>query len=330
MRGPFGFKALAATRRNHGGRPLKRNTCRTELCTLRRRARARQALLIAVIVAAGYFGRELRLVVFEQRQGSLRHEDIYYLPPAQWLPVMSGGFQAALADLIWCKSLVYFGEELLQQGTIRYVFEYTDAVLALDPDFRSAYTWIATAALYQPQETSLDDGLRAAEYLERAIKRWPNDGELHWRYGALLRFELAPSLPSGPRKDALAARAAPHLAIAASLGAGPPWLALNSSSLLQRIGKTEQAIRHLEEVYGTVQDNLTKQRIEEQLAALRSRAFVEALKTANAEFEQRRAASYPYLSPNLFLLVGDKLAERWPALVAARFLSPPPTDEADE
>lgn len=293
-------------------------------------SRAKQALLVACITAAGYLGRELRLAVFDQRQASLQHEELYYLPPAGWLPVMSLGFQAALADLIWCRSLVYFGEELIQQSSVRYVFDYTDAVLALDPDFRSAYTWIATAALYRPRDVSNEDGLRAAEYVRRAIERWPNDGELHWRYGALLRFELAPTLSAGPRKEALIARAAPHLAIAASLGAGPPWLALNSSSLLQRLGQTEQAIRHLEEVYGTVQDDLTKQRIEEQLAALRSRAFVEALKTANAEFEQRREAGYPYLPPSLFLLVGDKLSERWPALVAARFLSPGPVEGYDE
>ena len=164
-------------------------------------AGARQALLIALVVAAGYFGRELRLVVFEQRQSSLRHEDIYYLPPAQWLPVMSAGFHSALADLIWCRSLVYFGEELQQKSAIRHVFDYTDAVLALDPDFRSAYTWITTAALYKPQEASIDDGLKALEYLERATKRWPNDGELHWRYGSVLRFELAPYLPPGPKKE---------------------------------------------------------------------------------------------------------------------------------
>ena len=72
-------------------------------------SRAKQALLAACIIAAGYLGRELRLVVFDQRQSSLKHEELYYLPPSEWLPVISLGFRAALADLIWCRSLVYFG-----------------------------------------------------------------------------------------------------------------------------------------------------------------------------------------------------------------------------
>ena len=65
-------------------------------------------------------------------------------------------------------------------------------------------------------------------------------------------------------------------------------------------------------MYGTVQDDLTKQRIEYQLGELRSKAFVEALKTANAEFEQSRVASYPTSSPSMFMLVGDKLIAEWP------------------
>jgi hypothetical protein len=122
---------------------------------------------------------------------------------------------------------------------------------------------------------------------------------------------------------------APHLAIASSLGAGPPWLALNSASLLARVGKKEQAIKHLEEVYGTVQDDATKRQIEQRLSALRSEAFVEALRTANAEFEQARRAAYPYLSPSLFLLVGPRQAELAQQQLADRFLPPVP-DVADE
>jgi hypothetical protein len=114
------------------------------------------------------------------------------------------------------------------------------------------------------------------------------------------------------------------MAVAASLGAGPPWLALNSSSLLERVGKTEQAIRHLEEVYGTVQDEKTKRTIEERLAALRSRSFVEALRTANQEFEETRLASYPYMSPGLFILVGARIHEHWLDQASNGFLATPP------
>jgi hypothetical protein len=238
--------------------------------------------------------------------------------------------------------MVYFGEELGQRGAVKFVFDYTDAVIALDPDFRQAYRWAAVAAVSRPVEFTLAEGLRGAEYLKRAIARWPSDGELHWDYGALLRFTLAPVTPAGAEKDRLLDLAAPHLATAASLGAGPPWLALRSSALLERLGHTEEAIRHLEGVYGTVQDDRTKRAIESRLAALRSEAFVEAFKTANVQFERSRSESFPYLSPGLFMLVGPKLDTRWPELVERRFLPEPqeraerveandaPTQDADE
>lgn len=281
-------------------------------------------MALSAVVTIGYATRELRLRSFEAHQASLSYQDRYYLPPARWLPLMSLGFHAALADLIWCRSLVYFGEEMVHKGAVKHAFDYTDAVLALDPDFRSAYVWAGTTSVYRTVGDPYEDGLRASAYLKRATARWPNDGDLHWRYGAFLRFELAPLLSEGPEKERLVALAAPHLTVAASLGAGPAWLALNSSTLLERVGKTEQAIQHLEEVYGTVQDPQTKEVIEQRLTALRSEAFVAALRAANREIEDQRQASYPYLSPGLFMLVGPRQSRIWPQLVAGRFLTTPP------
>jgi hypothetical protein len=279
-----------------------------------------RALGLLVLASLAWTVRELRLQAFASHLGSQRYQDIYYLPPANWLPLLSLGFRDALADLIWCRSLVYFGEELGQRGAVKFVFDYTDAVIALDPDFKHAYRWAAVAAVSRPVDFSFAESMRGGSYLKRAIERWPGDGELHWEYGALLRFEVAPMLPPGKEKERLLGLAAPHLTIASRLGAGPPWLALNSATLLERLGQTEQAIRHLEEVFGTVQDERTKREIAARLAALRSQAFVEALHTANAQFERSRTENFPYLSPGLFMLLGPRVDTQWLDLVAHRYL----------
>jgi tetratricopeptide (TPR) repeat protein len=264
--------------------------------------------------------RVLRLSAFAQHKAGQHYEDVYYLPNASFLPVLSLGFRQALADLIWCKSLIYFGEELSHRGHVEYVFAYTDAVLALDPSYRSAYIWIATAAIYRPVAVSMDNGLRAARYLERATQRWPDDGELQWDYGSVLRFELAPLERDRAKKRALLERAAPHLAAAARLGAGPPWLALNNAELLSKLGRTEQAIHQLEELHGIVQDDATKHEIEQKLHHLRAETYLQAAQVAEQDFEQARVRSYPYLSPSLFMLVGERSRPgSYERLVADRF-----------
>jgi hypothetical protein len=266
--------------------------------------------------------RALRLRSLAAYRSGQHYEDVYYLPSPAALGVLSLGFRQALADLLWCKSLVYFGDEVLHNGQVQYVFQYTDAVLALDPDFQRPYGWIATAALYRPARPSIKDGLRAAEYLERALKRWPNDGELHWDYGSLLRFELAPLEQDPLKKHALLERAAPHLELAARLGAGPPWLALNSAELLEKLGRTEQAIRHLQDMRAATHDADLQREIDQKLQHLQVRSYQEAMRTADEEFERVRLQSYPYLSEGLFFWLGAKQpAHAYEAFVTGGFAS---------
>ncbi len=263
---------------------------------------------VVAVVALSFASRVARLPVTDAYRSAQRYEDVYYLPSADTLPVLSLGFHSALADLLWCKSLVYFGEDIMHRGTVRYLFLYTDAILALDPSFREPYRWVATGALYRPGHTTLEEALRAADYLARAVKRWPNDGELRWDYGSLLRFELAPKTSDARQKRALLERAAPQLEAAARMGAGPAWLALNSAELLNKLGRTEQAIRHLEELRSTVSDLAVQTEIDQKLSVLRTETYVEALRTAEQQLEAARLRSYPYLSPALYMFVGEPSA----------------------
>ncbi|MDB4991029.1 MAG: hypothetical protein JWN04_6207 [Myxococcaceae bacterium] len=285
-------------------------------------------LLLGVLAFAV---RTTRLVAFAQHRAGQHYEDIYYLPSPASLPVLSLGYRAAVADLIWCKSLVYFGEELGHRGIVKYVFAYTDAILALDPSFRAAYRWVADAALYRPTAVSMEDGLHAARYLERATERWPEDGELHWDYGSMLRFELAPMEPDPAKKRALLEEAAPHLEVAARRGAGPPWLALNNAVLLNKLGRAEQAIRQLEDLRDTVQDDNIRRDIDWQLHKLKTETYLQAMRVSEESFEQDRLGSYPYLSPDLFWIVGNKPApgahERY---LTDLFRDPYPASDAPE
>ena len=235
-----------------------------------------------------------------------RYEDVYYLPPPNWLAVFSLGHKEALADLIWCRSLIYFGDELHHRGDVQHIYAYTDAMLALDPYFKKVYQWVSACALYRPGEVTAADGRRVIGYLERAIHEFPDDGELAWTLGANYLYELPPLLTSEEEKTEAKRRAIEHLKVAALRGAGPPWLALSTATELGKLGQREQEIEHLQAVYDQVSDPDAKAAIERRLSELRSAAFTEALRRTFEELEANRVRDFPYIDRELYLLVGAR------------------------
>jgi len=282
------------------------------------------ALLLSLLVVLGTTALAQRSNAASMHRRGQRYEDVYYLPPDAWLRPMSLDYQEALADLLWMRSLLYFGEELGHRGQTRYVFAYIDAILTLDPGFRAAYKWAAVAGLYHSGTVTTQDGYRVIDYLERAVQRWPDDGEFYWELGAALRFELAPLVDDPVEKRRLYEAAMEPLATAARLGAGPPWLSGLNAQLMRKLGKTEQAIRHIEEMYELVQNPVEKEQLRFELIRLRSESYATAFDAANKDVLASRNANYPYMTSNLFLVLGPRIDRARHALLQRRFLPDDP------
>lgn len=238
-------------------------------------------------------------------QATQRYEDVYYLPPPDWLAVFSLGEREALAGLIWLRALVYFGDELQHRGEVQHLYRYADAMLALDESFKRVYQWTASSAIYRTGDVTADDVRRAISYLDRAVRLFPDDGELAWMLGATYLYELPQHLPPDQREEPKR-QGLEHLQVAARLGAGPPWLVLATATALHKLGQREQEIAHLQEVYDQISDASVKQEIEERLTVLRNATFAEAMRRTYHELEQRRLRDYPYLPSELYQLVGPK------------------------
>jgi len=259
-------------------------------------------LIVAVIAGVG----SLRRRAMDQYLATQTYEDIYYLPPPEWLQVMSLGHRRALADLIWLRALIYFGDELENRGAVKHVFNYGEAMLALDPDFQRVYRWVGVAGVYTPTGSPPEFVERAIGVLRRGVERFPNDGDLAWDAGATIIYELLPNLPKDdPDRERLEAEGNEYMMSAARLGAGPPWLVLTNASSLRKLGEKDRELRHLEEVYALIRDPTVKAQVEARLSQLRDQAYAEAFRRANEEFEQRRVQEFPYLPPTLYFFVAD-------------------------
>lgn len=270
--------------------------------------RANAAWVLVFVALAGMAGgaRTLRVQAMDHAIAADRYEGSYLLPTPAALRVISLGHREALADVFWMRALVYYGDELRHRGELAHVLDYVDAMIALDPDFRAVYLWAGSAALYHTRAPTVDEARRAVALLERAARRWPDDGEIAWELGATLSYELAPLLEGRAKEDARL-RGAEHLAAAARLGHGPEWLVLSNAATLRRLGQRELAIRHLEEMYAVMSDPEMRSEIEAQIAQLRSEAEAEAMRETVRAFERDRRREYPYAPDTLYLL----LRPRW-------------------
>jgi hypothetical protein len=258
--------------------------------------------VLALAVAAD----RLRTLGQQRYAHAQTYEDIYYLPAPDQLVLASLGHRAALADLIWLKVLIYFGEELHRGRDVSNLFRYTDAMLTLDPRFRRVYRWVASAAIYRTGNVTIEDVYAAIRYLERGTRMFPDDPELAWDLGATYAYELVPMLPIGAPREEARRKSLEYLELAALHGAGPPWLGLQTARQLDALGRKEQAVRHLQDLYAITSDPTIKEQLAYRLAALQTSAYVDAMRAANEELEANRARDFPYLNPSLYLLVGQR------------------------
>ena len=259
------------------------------------------AFLLLLLLSAAWLGRSLRVDAMDRHLSSASYEDVYYVPEARWLPVVSLGYDEALADLLWSKALIYYGDELQHRGGARHALRYANAVLMLDPWFNRAYRWAGMAGMYGAQDPTVEDIQASIAFLERGVRQFPDDGDMAWDLGASLAYELAPLLDDPEERRRASLRGVEFMQSAARLGAGPPWLALSNASQLQRLGQTQQAIHHLEEMYAAVSDPEIRESIGARLTQLRSEAHAEAFRRAHEELEEMRLREYPWMPAQLYI-----------------------------
>ncbi len=270
----------------------------------------RQNLMPLLIVLVGLAGlTQVQPRAMAAYTSAQKYEAVYYLPSPDWLRVMALGYREALADLIWMKALIYYGDELIHSGGASNACDYAEAMSALDPQFKRPYQWVAVAGMYNPTGiVPKDVMLRVSRLLTRGVEQFPEDGHTWWTAGSTIRFDVVPELDiNDPIREQLAEKAAEYLQKAALLGGGPEWLALTNSAELVRLGKTETAVAHLEAQLAATKDPALRERIAARIADLRGAAYAEAIRASVDEFNRNHARDFPYVSSDMYMLLGPRI-----------------------
>lgn len=254
------------------------------------------------IVAAGALGIGATQPALQRNIHDVRQrDDVFFLPPPGELRAMTLGYRAAVADMLWAKLVLEYGLHWQEKRAFPEITRYIDGIIAVEPDHPTLYTFVDTLLVYSPTGGTEEDVRRARAYLVRGSKERPYDPMVWLHLGQFQAF-LAPSFLTDEKEiEAWRREGALAIAHAVELGAEPDR-ALAASTILNKAGEHEAAVRSLERAYAIAPEG-SDARLQIMLKLQKLNAGFEAEQSI-AVVERDRKAWYPHLTRGQALLVG--------------------------
>jgi hypothetical protein len=256
------------------------------------------------------------IAAFQHRAASHEHRvketsDVYVLPPPEETVLLSLGWRAALADLLWSHVLVSQGLHTMEKRRYEHLTVFLDTINALDPQFREPYLFTDALVTFQGSTTPEPEIRKAREIMERGVKARPNDAELWLVLGQFVGFIAPSSYLSDPEEQARwRADGAPMLARAAELGgddAHISWQAIGGAGIFHRIGQRDASIRFLQRTLAVTDDDELKEKIRKQLDAMLGERAEEAYKQRDRRFMELWRRDVPFVDKTTVLLLGPPI-----------------------
>jgi hypothetical protein len=229
-------------------------------------------------------------------------EDLLYLPRPSALHALALGHDELVADLVFVRAIVYFGGQLHARDQFRWMDNYLDTIVALDPTWRTPYRWAGVATMYNGKTITNEMVNASSHFLEMGVKQFPSDWELPFMLGCNYLFELKTTDKEQRRQ--WQRQGAEWVRHAAIVGGAPPWVPLLAATILRREGQEEAAVRHLEEVFVSTQDEGTRAEVKARLLSLKSKVDFAKEERERAAFEAAWKRTMPYAPADLFVVVG--------------------------
>lgn len=104
--------------------------------------------------------------------------ELIYLPPTRFLQAVSLGYQQPLANVLWFRTISYFGWHYQSDRVYPWLASMCDVVTDLDPRAEHVYTF---GGVILPWEADrIDDGIAL---LEKGVRNLPESWRLHYMLG---------------------------------------------------------------------------------------------------------------------------------------------------
>ncbi len=236
------------------------------------------------------FGRALRPVTFlaallalgvvtgvacsrldRRRQAADEDRSPIYLPQAKYLRPMSVGYENVLADILWFRTISYFGKHYRQDRTYPWLAHMCDLVTDLDPKAQHVYQFAGVILPWEANQAK--EGIRI---LEKGVREFPNSWLLRYHLGFNYYFF----------EDDYD-KAIENLKIAAQLpGAHPAMAELVAVLAAHRYGP-ETTLKFLSELRGNVYSDEVRDVVGQQMKEARLAIRLEHIDTAVKRYRER-------------------------------------------
>jgi hypothetical protein len=199
------------------------------------------------------FGSFFISVQIDKKYPSIEIEDLLYLPSGKFLKGAALSFDEMLADLLWIKSLAYFGGHSLTDKDFFWLDHLIDIVTTLDPLFQYPYEFGGIILA-----TEIKNAEKSNHLLEKGMKNVPKNHERYWYLPFFAAFNHMYYLADNKM-------AAHYLEIASRFPQAPPYLPKLAAKLYANAGEPEMAIPFLEEIIQGTNNPELKESLQQRL-----------------------------------------------------------------
>ncbi|MBI3388572.1 MAG: hypothetical protein HY027_12610 [Deltaproteobacteria bacterium] len=229
------------------------------------------ALGVSGLIAATHYAG----TVLDTSLSDTPSTEYVYLPDRHFLRIASLGHSAAVADILWFRTISYFGGHYRTDRSYPWLTKMCDLVTDLDPQAFAVYRF---AGIILPWEANRpDDGIAL---LEKGLLQFPDSWDLHWLLGFNYYFF----------KDDLQ-KASSHLTRASQLPGAHPVVARLAAIIYAQTESPTAAASLLHQLAETLPDEATRRIVSQRIGELQLANDIDALTNALTQYRERTGAA---------------------------------------
>jgi tetratricopeptide (TPR) repeat protein len=232
-------------------------------------------------------------------------KEVLYLPKGDYVKVVAMGFDSMWADVLWLRTLQYFGGHFMADKEYPIMDRLLDVITTLEPRFPDAYSF---GGMVLQEEMNRRD--KAVDFLKEGIKNNPDNWRLAYELG-FLWFEAARQAKDTTAKKYDSEQAISAYTIATARPGCPEFVGRIINQMYYEGGEKEVAYQlwtMTKEDAEAKGDKFTAQIAEDKLLLMKFQDAADPVQRAVMKYYEKTKK----IVPNLQMLVTEGYIDRIP------------------